>query len=349
MARKMTIRRRLRTTPSPVLVGLVLVAVAATLWAAWYRPALRPVDATATATQLVHVPRGTSARGFCALLDGKGMLRSARAARLYGDLSGRGRRLKPGYYDLSPSMSVPEIFATVAGGKVAHRKVVVVPGLRLGQIAARVAKAGLATKAEFLAAARAKDCASEVGLSLPASATLEGYLWPATYRFAVGTSPHDMALAMLEAFRDQFVKLHEKEIAHSGLSLRKIVILASMVEREAAVDDERPIIAGVLLNRLARGMRLQCDATVQYALGHHKTRLMYKDLKVESPYNTYLHGGLPPGPICSPGLKSLEAVLKPVKSDYLFYVASGGGRHTFTRTYQEHLAAVARVRSGRSG
>jgi UPF0755 protein len=325
---------------------LVAVAVAAVAWATWYRPALRPADPTATGTVLVQLKPGSSLADFCRLLAGKGLLRSETAAMVYGRASGQGRRLKAGYYDLSAAMSTPELFATVAEGKIARRRVVVAPGLRLAQVARRVGESGLRTAAEFLAAARAEDFAGEAGIELPAHGSLEGYLWPATYTLAVGTTPHGIALAMLEAFRDKFARPHEAEMAAGRLSLHSIVTLASLVEREAAADDERPLIAGVMVNRLARGMRLQCDATVQYALPHHKTRLLYADLATPSPYNTYLHAGLPPGPICSPGEASLLAALHPARHDYLFYVASGNGRHTFTRTYQEHLAAIARLRTG---
>ena len=118
-----------------------------------------------------------------------------------------------------------------------------------------------------------------------------------------------------------------------------------MVEREARVPEERPMIAGVYVSRLARDMLLQCDATVQYALGEHKSRLLYRDLKVASPYNTYVHKGLPPGPIASPGLASLEAALSPAETDYLYYVAGPDGAHVFSRTYEEHCAAIERVRA----
>ena len=123
------------------------------------------------------------------------------------------------------------------------------------------------------------------------------------------------------------------------MRLMSLKELASLVEREAKLPEERPLLAGVYLNRLRRGMRLECDATVQYALGQHKARLLYSDLKVDSPYNTYLHAGLPPGPICSPGLDCLLAALSPVESDYLYSVAQADGSHVFSRTFAEHKAA----------
>jgi UPF0755 protein len=274
------------------------------------------------------------------------LVRSETAALVYGYLGDKRCRLRAGYYDLSPAMSVPEIFTAVAEGRVATRKVAVVPGLRLEQVAERIERAGLVSASDFLKAARASVFLSETGLPIPPTATLEGYLWPATYTIPVGTRAHDIALVMLEAFRERFAKPRAAEIAASGMTLHEVVTLASLVERE---DDERPLIAGVLLNRLRRGWRLQCDATVQYALGRHKSRLSYEDLKVASPYNTYLHTGLPPGPICMPSEASLLAALRPARHEYFFYVACGGGRHVFTRTYEEHLAAIAAIRGGGRG
>jgi len=349
MARSNRKRRPAKLIPSLVLVALVAAAVLAAVALCWYRPALRPVDSTRTATQLVHIERGMSSSDIVHLLANKGLVRDARAALICATLSGAKGKLKAGYYDLSPALSTPEILETIASGKVAQRRVVVVPGLRLSQIAQRVAAAGLAGPDDFMAHTRASEYLSAVGVPLPPKGTVEGYLFPATYTFAVGTSAPEIIRRMIEAFGSHFYKPHRAEIAASGHTLREIVIVASLVEREAARDEERPLIAGVLYNRLARGMKLQCDATVQYALKKHKPRLLYKDLRVPSPYNTYLHAGLPPGPICSPGLASLMAALRPAKHDYLFYVARGGGYHQFTRTYQEHLRAIERIRGGQRG
>jgi len=178
----------------------------------------------------------------------------------------------------------------------------------------------------------------------PAGESLEGYLLPETYEFAYGTAAEDLVRRMVEELDRQFVKPNADAIAASKLSLHEIVTLASLVEREAKVAADRAKIAGVLTNRLSRGMKLQCDATVQYALGEHKPRLTFADLKVDSPYNTYLHAGLPPGPIACPGIASLRAALQPERTDALFYVARPDGSHVFTRTYEEHLAAIAQIR-----
>jgi UPF0755 protein len=328
------------------LAALVAIAAAAVLYATWYRPALRPVDPTARKTQLLRVTKGESSKALCADLQAKGLIRDARAAWLYGAVSGRGRRLQAGYYDVSAAMSARDLLRAIGEGKVARRKVAVVPGLRIEQVAARVERSGLATAADFLKEARTDAYAGEVVMELPPGHSLEGYLFPATYTLAVGTPVHDMALGMVEAFQSKFASAYARDIQATGLGLHKVVTLASMIEREAKVDGERPIIAGVLMNRVRQKMKLQVDATVLYALGHHKTRVTAADLTVNSPYNTYLCAGLPPGPICSPGLASLAAAARPAQHTYLFYVATGHGTHIFTHNYAEHVAAIGRVHGG---
>ncbi|MGD9519834.1 MAG: endolytic transglycosylase MltG [Armatimonadota bacterium] len=345
MARSKRKSQSARPTRNGFILVLALGAAVSVFSVAWYRPALRPVDPTASKTQLVKIDKGSSGWATICLLKREGIIRSELAAWLYAIGFGQLRRFKAGYYDLSPALSTCEILKTIADGKVAQRRVVVTPGLRLTQIADRVAASGLTSREDFLAAAIATNYVSEIDMPLPEGRTLEGYLFPATYTFAFGTPAREIVRRMVQAFYDSFYKPYAQEIVHRGSSLHELVTMASLVEGEAARDSERPIIAGVLYNRLRKGMRLQCDATVQYALGRHKPRLFFRDLKVESPYNTYLHDGLPPGPIGSPGLASLLAALRPAKHDYLFYVAKGGGYHQFTRTYAEHQQAIARIRS----
>ncbi len=349
MAKSSRKRQQTRTIRS-IAVGCCLAAVAVAAALVWYKPNLEPVDPTSKQAKLVHVRAGMSARDITALLAKKRLIRSPAAAYLYCLISGKARKLKAGYYDLSAALSTPELFDVLVSGKIATRRLVIVPGLTLKQIAQRVRRAGFIHADDFLAHARADEYATRVSFPLPEGKTVEGYLFPATYTFPIDLSAHEMISRMLQVFARRFYKPHAEEIAKHPLSLHGLVTLASLVEWEARLDRERPIIAGVLMNRLSRGMRLQCDATVQYALGRHKLRLLYEDLKVQSPYNTYIHRGLPPGPICSPSLASLMAALRPAKHDYLFYVARGDGGHIFTRSYSEHLQAIARLRAaGRRG
>lgn len=172
------------------------------------------------------------------------------------------------------------------------------------------------------------------------AATAEGYLFPETYEFLTGAPPSDVVRRMLHQFSSVFAELRDSSPAprSSPLAPSQVVILASIVEREAKVPEEYPRIAGVFLNRLNRHLPLQSCATVEYLLHERKGRLSVEDTKIESPYNTYLHVGLPPGPICNPGRRALTAALNPERNDFLFFVARGDGTHIFSRTAAEHAA-----------
>jgi len=309
-----------------------------------YRLALAPVSRD-TRTQLVHI-ESMGTRQLARTLRQERLIRSATAFRLLVQANmalGKGRTPKAGYYDLSPSMSAEEILARLSEGRVARRRVTFPEGFTLAQMAERLERELNIPQQEFLDAARGTAVSRAVGFRLPRG-SLEGYLFPSTYTFNVGEQPDLVVSEMVAALNETFVRAYQDEIRRQQLSVPQLVTLASLVEREARVPEERALIAGVIMNRLAKNMRLQIDATVQYALGGHRPRLLYKDLRVNSPYNTYLHAGLPPGPICSPGLACLQAALRPAKTDALFYVARRDGTHVFSRTYEEHQQAIKRVR-----
>lgn len=331
--------------PTSIAVAMV-VAVAALLLIGigLYRTALAPASDD-TSTRLVHV-KNMGLRQLAVTLKEKGLIRSANAFRLLAQTNmalDKTKLPRAGYYDLSPSMSAEEILARLYEGKVARRKVTFPEGFTVTQMAERLEKDFDIPRADFMAAAQGARVTRALDFTLPRG-LLEGYLFPSTYSFNVGEKPGLIVSEMVATLNETFVKPHKAEIARQALSVHELVTVASLVEREARVGSERPLIAGVIRNRLAKGMRLQIDATVQYALGKHKSRLLYRDLKVQSPYNTYLHAGLPPGPICNPGLDCLMAALRPAKTDKLFYVAKADGSHVFTRTYQEHLQAVKALR-----
>ena len=318
-----------------LLVGLVA-----------YQAALRPVSRD-TKARLVHV-ESMGTKQLAAKLKHEGLVRNATAFRLLVQTTMALQKCKPpqaGYYDLSPSMSSEEILTRLCEGKVARRKITFPEGFTVAQMAERVERELDIPAREFLGAARGANVSRALEYPLPRG-LLEGYLFPSTFTFDVGQKPELIVSEMAAALDGVFVKPNLAEIRRGKLSVHELITLASLVEREARVGRERPLIAGVIVNRLAKGMRLQIDATVQYALGKHKARLLYKDLKVNSPYNTYLHAGLPPGPICNPGLECLMAALRPAKTDKLFYVARPDGTHVFSKTYEEHLQAIKRVRGG---
>lgn len=325
--------------------GVLLLAalgVGAFLAVNWYRAGLQPVDPAAE-PKLVQIEEGSSVATISAQLHEQSLIRDERAFKLMLKIEDLAGRLQAGVYEISPGMTGEEIARHIASGEIAMRRLTIPEGLRLEQIAERFEEAGLADPEQFVDAAVAETVASAVEMPLP-DGSLEGYLFPETYDFCCYLAPDPLIVIMVRELEDRFWKKHREEIEARGLSLHEIITLASLVEREARVDEERALIAGVIQNRLDRGMKLQIDATVQYALPQHKERLLFADLQIESPYNTYLHEGLPPGPIASPGPASLMAALRPAETDAFFYVAQSDGTHVFTPTYDQHQRAIEQIR-----
>jgi UPF0755 protein len=242
-------------------------------------------------------------------------------------------------------MAPAAILEALAAGRVANWKVAVPEGFTAAQIASRLAAEGLAEEEAFLAVANDPASASQLGVE---GESLEGYLFPETYRLPRGLPPLEIARTMVEQFHSTWREI-APGAAESGLSMREVVTLASIVEKETGVPAERPLIAAVFLNRLARGMRLETDPTVIYGIEDFDGNLRRVDLEnAENPYNTYRIAGLPPGPIASPGAEALHAVVSPAESDHLFFVSRNDGTHVFSRTYAEHVAAVDRFQRRRS-
>jgi UPF0755 protein len=296
---------------------------------------------------LVRIPSGTGSAGTARRLAAAGVIRNATVFLWYARLHGEAGRFRAGEYRLSPNLTADEIIRRLqrGGHDTADYAVTVPEGWTLKQIAAALEQKRIVPEsAAFLALVKESNPPLHAPFQLP-SVGLEGYLFPDTYQFVPNASPLKVAQTMLDRFTIAFFDKHRAELEQSDHTLHEIVTIASLIEREAEVERDRPRIAGVIENRLRRNMMLDIDATVLYALGYHKDRVLYKDLEVDSPYNTYRHKGLPPGPIASPGLPSLEAALHPEKHDFLFYVASPDGSHIFTRTEVEHNAAVARMRA----
>jgi UPF0755 protein len=223
--------------------------------------------------------------------------------------------------------------------------VVVPEGLRMQEVAARIEAAGLGSAAEFVRVARDPATAAALGLPGP---TLEGYLFPETYELARGVPESEIARMMVDHFFAVWREL-EPRAQQRGLSMHDAVVLASLVEKETAAADERPLVAAVFLNRLARGMRLETDPAVIYGIADFDGNLRRAHLEdAKNPYNTYQHAGLPPGPIASPGAASLRAVVEPAEADYLYFVAKKDGTHQFSSSYGDHVRAVNRFqRNGR--
>lgn len=227
-------------------------------------------------------------------------------------------------------------------GRVKQARFTVPEGFTIVKIARKLEAEGLGSAERFCAAAR--DYAPYPYMQTADAAVLykaEGFVFPATYDFPVGMPEHKLLELMVRQFDEEIKRLGaEKAAQQQGMALRDAVNLAAMVELEAVFTEEQPRIAGVFLHRLAIGMPIQSDTTIQYILGEQKELITFADTRLESPYNTYQNPGLPPGPIGSPGLDALKAVLQPERTDYLYFVAEKDGHHRFTRTYSEHLQAI---------
>lgn len=295
-------------------------------------------------TGRVVIPSGASFRVAADSLGARGVVRSPLLFRLYAKYTGRDRAIKPGIYQFAPRAGYREVVDALVSGRGIVRVITVVEGWELRQIAAQLARVLEVPIDSVDAAVRDTALLNRLAIS---SATLEGYLFPATYTFNFGTTARQAVRAMVERFELAWQPGWDVDLQRLSLSRHQAITLASIVEREARRPEERPIIAAVYYNRLRRGIRLQADPTVQYALGRHVARVLYKDLEIDSPYNTYRVAGLPPGPIGSPGAPSLEAAVRPANVPYLYFVAQPDGHHEFRTTFAEHEVAVRAARRAR--
>lgn len=294
----------------------------------------------------VTVPRGSGLSATADSLAAHGVVTQPTLFRLYARAKGAAAQIKPGVYELARGASWAAVLNKLTSGDVVTTTIAIPEGWTARRIAERIA-AATGTSADSLTEVLL-DTASATRFGVPGP-TLEGYLYPATYTFPLGTPPADVVQRLVSRYQQVWTPARRARADSVGLSEREIVTLASIVEGEARVWDERGTIAAVYHNRLRHGMRLQADPTVQYALGERQRRLLFSHIAdvADSPYNTYTHSGLPPGPIGSPSAGAIEAALNPTEDDYLFFVAGGDGRHVFTRTFAEHRAAVRRARQAR--
>ena len=350
-----------------VVVAIVaLVVLVTTGWRAVVSPyvGLRellshvddPANGADRSSRTFVVRQGESAEEIARRLESAGLIPNAMLFRVRAQLEGAESGLAAGEYELSPSMRPTEILAILVQGKTKQSPLVTIPeGWRAEEIAERLAARGVGTAEEFMRVVREGRSSSSALASRPAGASLEGYLFPETYAIDARSTPESVAQRMVEQFDSQFTPEMREKASRLGMSIHQIVILASVIEREAVVPSERPLMAGVFYNRLNAGIRLDADPTVQYALtiadpdaqrkyGWWKKDLTVDDLQIDSPYNSYRYPGLPPGPICNPGLASLRAAVEPATTDYVYFVAKPDGSHAFARTLDEHNDNVARYR-----
>ncbi len=290
---------------------------------------------------VVTISRGMAADQVYSRLSQDDVISNAILFRLFSRVFGIDRSIKAGKYLFTGHYSDYDVLKLIASGKSNLLVHVTIPeGLTVRQIAGIYHRELGVDSTLFAAEALGDSMASELGIP---SKNLEGYLFPETYDFYYATEPGEILKRMTDEFKLFFNDSLRSRAMAIGYSVNQVMIVASIVEAEARVDSERPIIASVYYNRLMKNMPLEADPTIEYALGEH-TRIYYKDLRINSPYNTYEHYGLPPTPICNPGMKSIMAALYPDTTRYLYFVATGSGGHRFSVTFREHQRAVREYR-----
>ncbi|HHW03483.1 MAG TPA: endolytic transglycosylase MltG [Thermoanaerobacterales bacterium] len=325
-----------------IVISLVFMLGLLFFTVSWYCFMLYPKDKTSDIFVEFEVESGSTAEEMAQKMYKIGLIKNPLAFNLYARIKGYDVKIKSGTYMLGPSMSADEMLKKMVSGDTLKKeqRITIPEGVTLEKIAEIFQKHNLLSKEEFLKVAKAAYFKGKYKFleSLPSDATLEGFLFPDTYFLSEGKSAYYYIDILLKRFNEiYFGKGYDLQQQKNGLTISQVVTLASIIEAEAKVASEKPVISSVFHNRMKKGMALQSCATVEYVLEEHKEVLTLKDLEIDSPYNTYKHTGLPPGPIGAPGISSIEAALNPADTDFLYFVSNGDGTHTFSKTYAEHL------------
>lgn len=335
------------------LFSIILILAVIGAGGGWYvYNEMQPVNKSGSTVKLTIEP-GTGTSRIADMLETQGLIKNSLFFRTYLKWKSEGSRFQAGVYEMNPGVTYDEIIAKLNSGDVVKAEMIrftIPEGFTVTQMAEKLEEQGYADKKAFLdLAGQAQGLQNELLTEIPAddrlTYRLEGYLFPETYELKKGSTEAEIVQRMLDETKNRLEAIpnFQAKLEKRGLDLNELMTVASLVEREVVVDSERAKVAGVIYNRLSKGMKLEIDATVQYLLGKPKERLLNSDLRSEdSPYNTYLYEGLPPGPIAAPSLKSIEAALEPETTEYLFYVTKkdGSGEHLFAKTYQEHLKNI---------
>lgn len=322
------------------ILSVFLLLIIAACGAGFYyvHEAIKPAaDSSVSAPpQIVEIASGASFNEVVENLESKHLVRSALALKLLARFNEHITDVKAGFFRVDPTQPPVKILQMLVAGQTVTKKITFPEGLNLKECAAVVKKTGTCDSQEFYELVTKHG--SDFGADFPNN--LEGYLLPDTYQVPWVCSAHQLVSIMTARFNEL---ARPQWDAKSPLPFRDTIILASLVEREAQVAAERPLIAGVYVNRLNDGQKLECDATIQYILGKQKEFLLFSDLKIDSPYNSYMYPGLPPGPICCPGLAAIKAACHPQMSGFYYYVRNdvkGDGSHVFSKNYTEHCNAI---------
>ncbi|GAB1475369.1 endolytic transglycosylase MltG [Bacillota bacterium] len=327
------------------ILALATVFVIALLmfFNSWLAGGSGPLLPGSTDLVSITIARGSVTKTIGQQLEATGLISDSLVFRVKSRLDGLDGKYQAGDYSLSPGMSMNEIMEMLLSGHSDTTRFTIPEGYDIRRTADTLESARLIDRSTFMRELAEGDFdywfINDLGKG---ENRLEGYLFPETYEIYVTANEHDIIDKMLSQFNNVITDEHINRMKELGKDMNEVLVLASIIEREALVSEDRPVIAGVFLNRLKSGMPLQSCATVQYILGEQKPVLSTADTQTESPYNTYLHTGLPPTPICSPGIESINAALWPVDTDYLYFLAKGDGSHVFSKTYEEHLRNKAK-------
>ena len=322
-----------------VAVGIITFAVMSS--SSFYQYCITPHKTDSEHVVLLQIPRGASLNVVCLNLEENGLIDGIFRFKLLAKFKNAEHKIKSGEYSISGPISPATLLDRLIQGKTKTYPVTIPEGISVFDIAAIVEKSGLASSKSIIKKSFDKSFVKSLGLE---AESLEGFLFPDTYHLTKDTDAEEILKLMYMRFKEVFYDILKDNPAQTGLSEREVIIIASLVEKETARKDEKPLIAAVFLTRLKKGMRLECDPTVTYGVKLEDPsfhgRLRKKHLRKLTAYNTYRIHGLPPGPICNPGIESIKAVLNPSDTDYLFFVSKNNGTHKFSKTYKEHSRAV---------
>lgn len=332
----------------PLLAGALFLVTLAALLAGWlYIETETPYYGASAEETFVEISKGMNAGSASRILEQSGIVRHRIPLIVFLRFTGNAERIKAGEYRFAEPASPRRIAERLVEGDSFYHSVTVPEGLTAMETVDLFLEKGLGEREEMESALQKTEWISDL---FPDASSLEGFLFPETYHLGRRTGSEQIVKNMVAQFRKEFGDLIDRHPVPEGWSGDQIVILASMIEKEAQKAEERPLVSSVFHNRIRRKMPLACDATVIYAmklLGTYKGNIRKSDLAMESPYNTYRNRGLPPGPIANPGRDSLTAALRPAESEYLYYVSRNDGTHVFSETYQEHQQAVNRYQRTR--